>query len=368
MRGEFVVKSPLRVGAVAAPKRQSPDRSGQPPTGKARRIASLSAAAAIVVGVGAASALFVDYLADRALAREAEAPAAVKPVVTAAVEASAETKVAALAPELASEPAEAGSPPVEPPQAEIEVEAPDPAAVAKVTVGPEHAIELPTDDPTASPVLKLAEVAEDVPSVDAAVANEEPLVADAEEESPADETETAAIASYAAEEPAIEARPARKPKRQKAETAKPAVEQDTEVASLPGVDVGGMAGHPSGDDSTSTATAKSQGGAAAGSARVTAAVNLRTGPRKGSSVALVVPAGSAVKVLSCDGWCQVVYNGKKGWVYKSFLTGSKGQKKATASKPRKQPAAKSGTKPGDKSASTDQPAAPAAREPMSSRL
>ena len=58
------MKSPLRVGAVAAPKRQSPDRSGQPPTGKARRIASLSAAAAIVVGVGAASALFVDYLAD----------------------------------------------------------------------------------------------------------------------------------------------------------------------------------------------------------------------------------------------------------------------------------------------------------------
>ena len=38
---------------------------------------------------------------------------------------------------------------------------------------------------------------------------------------------------------------------------------------------------------------------------------------------MVVPAGSAVNVLSCDGWCEVVYNGKKGWVYKNFLSGSK---------------------------------------------
>ena len=63
------MKSPLRVGAVGAPKSKLQIKTAQPEAGKARRFASLSAAAAIVVGIGAASALFVDYLADRALAQ-----------------------------------------------------------------------------------------------------------------------------------------------------------------------------------------------------------------------------------------------------------------------------------------------------------
>ena len=92
------MKSPLRVGAVRAPENKLQARADRSETGKARRIASLSAAAAIVVGIGAASAVFVDYLADRALARAMEAPVTVKPVVAKAAEASAETKVAALAP------------------------------------------------------------------------------------------------------------------------------------------------------------------------------------------------------------------------------------------------------------------------------
>lgn len=362
------MKSPLRVGAVAAPKTKLQVKANRAETGKARRIANLSAAAAIVLGFGAASALFVDYLADRALARGADTPVTVKPVVAKAVEASAETKVAALTPR----PAAASSQPVEPPKAEIEAEAPDPAAVAKVTaVGPEHAIELPAEDPTASPILKLDEVAEDVPSVDASVQNEEPVAADtAEEENPADGTETAAIAPYAAEEPAIAEQPVKKPKRQKAEQAKPqAVEKQTEVASLPGVDVGGLAGNPSGEDNagstvrTVTKQTKNLGGVAAGSARVTAAVKLRSGPTKGSGVLGVVPAGSAVNVLSCDGWCQVSYNGRTGWVYKNFLAGSKSQNKAAASKPQqKQPAGKSA------SAATQPAATPAPRKTISSRL
>ena len=81
------MKSPLKVGAVRAPKNKLQARADRSETGKARRIASLSAAAAIVVGIGAASAVFVDYLADRALARAVEAPATVKPVVAKAAEA-----------------------------------------------------------------------------------------------------------------------------------------------------------------------------------------------------------------------------------------------------------------------------------------
>lgn len=350
------MKSPLRVGAVAAPKNKLQSRAERSDTGKARRIASLSAAAAMVVTVGAASAFFVDYLADRALARAAEAPVAVKPVVAKALEASAETKVAALAP------APASSRPVAPPKTEIAVAALDPAAVAKVAVGPEHAIELPTDDPTASPILHAEEISatEDVLSVDENVPNEEPAAADAE-----DNTQTAAIAPDAAE-PAVEEPPVKKPKRQKAEQAKPAVKQNTEIASLPGVDVGGLAGYASGEDDSAESTvrtitkpaapaAANGGGVATGAARVTAAVNLRSSPKKGSGVLMVVPAGSAVNVLSCDGWCQIAYNGRKGWVYKNYLATS------SKAKPQKQQTAKA--------APAAQPAvAPVQRKAISGRL
>ena len=67
---------------------------------------------------------------------------------------------------------------------------------------------------------------------------------------------------------------------------------------------------------------------------------------------MVVPAGSAVNVLSCDGWCQIAYNGRKGWIYKNYLTASK-------VKPQKQQAAKA--------ASAPQPAA-VPRKGWSSRL
>jgi hypothetical protein len=348
------VKSPLRVGAAAAPKSKFPVESSRSQNGKARWIASLSAAAAMVVCVGAASAIFVDYLADRALARTADSPApvVVKPAVAKAVEAAAETKVAALAP--------AVSQPVEPPKAEIAAARLDPEAVAKVAVGPEHAIEEPTEDPTASPIVHAdgLSAADDALSLDQSVPNEEPVAAYAEE---ADGTQTAAIDPAEAAE-----QPIKKPKRQKASKAKPAAEPTTQVASLPGVDVGGLAGHPSGDDDaastvrTVTKQTKNLGGVATGSARVTAAVKLRSGPKKGSGVLMVVPAGSAVNVLSCDGWCQISYNGRTGWVYKNFLAGSKSQNKAAASKPQQKPQAKP--------AASAAAAAPAARRIPSSRL
>jgi len=29
-----------------------------------------------------------------------------------------------------------------------------------------------------------------------------------------------------------------------------------------------------------------------------------------------------VQVVSCDGWCEVVYNGRRGFIYKTFLDGA----------------------------------------------
>ncbi|HEY6633417.1 MAG TPA: SH3 domain-containing protein [Rhizobiaceae bacterium] len=356
------MKSPLGIGVVRAPKINVATLARRPEAGKAKRIAGLSAAAAVVLGVGTASAFFVDYLADRALARAAEAPVAVKPVavkpvvvkpvVAKAVGASAGTKVAALA----FAPAPASSQPVKPPKTEIAAATPDPAALAKVAVGPEHAIELPTDDPTASPVVHVEEIAASggIASVDESVVNEEPLTADDD----ADATQTAAIA---AARPAIAAEPAKKPKRQAAEQAKPQP-KETELASLPGVDVGGLTGQP-GDGGSAASTVqsvarqtKTLGGMAPGAARVTASVKLRSGPQKGAGVLGVVPSGSAVNVLSCDGWCQVSYNGRKGWVYKNYLSA------APSAKPQEAASGEAAAP----SATT--PAAPAERKTISSRL
>jgi hypothetical protein len=341
--------SPLRLGARRSPESRLPINSELREAGKARRIASLSAAAAVVVGVATASALFVDYLADRALARSSDAPATVKPVAAKPVQPVAETKVASVAPQAAQP-----SQPVEPPKVAIAVEAPDPAAIAKVAVGPEHAIELPTDDPTANPVVKTGKV----PAQKAA--DDMPISAYAGEA--ADGTQTAAIDAEAPE-PVVQP-PVKKPKRQTAEQAKPQ-QDDTEIASLPGVDVGGLDGNASEDNDdgtvqTTTKQTKNLGGVPAGPARVTTAVNMRSGPKKGASALGVVPAGTAVNVISCDGWCQVSYNGRTGWVYKSFLAA--GSPRAAA-KPQAQ------QQPAGKSASTaSEPDASEARKGISSRL
>lgn len=304
-------------------------------TGKFGRVASLSAAAAMVLGVGTASALFVDYLADRALDRKTAA-IEVTPLVTAAVDSVAEVASPigeAHAAPMVAEPAlpaavEASPAAVEPePMKPMPIEAvlPDAEAIAKVAVGPEHAIELPDADPTDEPIVS--------------------AYAD-----PDTDDTTAAIAPD-------EAEPVAKPRKAKAAKAEPAAntEDETEIASLPGVDVGGMAGYPSeGDDqadskvrTTTRQQAKaSAGGVASGTAKVRQAVNMRSGPKKGAGVLGVVPAGSSVSVMSCDGWCQISYNGRTGWVYKSFLSAGAPKKQAAA-----EVAPKKAVSPGTKSRS-----------------
>jgi len=55
-------------------------------------------------------------------------------------------------------------------------------------------------------------------------------------------------------------------------------------------------------------------GARAGSAAVTATVNLRNGPGTDSEIITTIPAGSTVRVASCSGeWCEVTWNGRSGY-------------------------------------------------------
>jgi uncharacterized protein YraI len=48
---------------------------------------------------------------------------------------------------------------------------------------------------------------------------------------------------------------------------------------------------------------------------------LRARPADGSKVLVTIPRGTNVQVdPGCRHWCAVTYNGKRGFVYKSFLS------------------------------------------------
>ena len=49
------------------------------------------------------------------------------------------------------------------------------------------------------------------------------------------------------------------------------------------------------------------------------AVTMRSGPKSGASAIDTVPAKTAIEVISCEKWCEIVYEGKRGFVYKSFI-------------------------------------------------
>jgi len=49
------------------------------------------------------------------------------------------------------------------------------------------------------------------------------------------------------------------------------------------------------------------------------AVTMRAKPSSRGAVLGTVPGRADVQVVSCDSWCEIVYNGKRGFVYKRFL-------------------------------------------------
>ncbi|AZO46042.1 SH3 domain-containing protein [Mesorhizobium sp. M7D.F.Ca.US.005.01.1.1] len=69
----------------------------------------------------------------------------------------------------------------------------------------------------------------------------------------------------------------------------------------------------------SQAKAKPRKLAAAGTGRILRTVTMRSGPKKNAAAIGTVPARTSVQVMSCKQWCQITYNGKTGWVYKSYI-------------------------------------------------
>jgi hypothetical protein len=79
-----------------------------------------------------------------------------------------------------------------------------------------------------------------------------------------------------------------------------------------------------GSDDTAAAAPKKSTTAAipapsAGKAKVVMAVNMRAKPDNDSPSIKILGAGARVQVVKCDGWCEVVAEGKRGYVFKKFL-------------------------------------------------
>lgn len=55
------------------------------------------------------------------------------------------------------------------------------------------------------------------------------------------------------------------------------------------------------------------------SVRVNADVRMRSKASNGSKVIGVVPDNAEVGVVSCSSWCEITYNGKRGFIYKRYV-------------------------------------------------
>lgn len=72
-----------------------------------------------------------------------------------------------------------------------------------------------------------------------------------------------------------------------------------------------------------------------GSARTVQVVkgaNMRARPKSGSGIVTVVPKGAAVQLVSCKVWCEIVYNGQRGYVFKDFVGGGTSASTAKSTK------------------------------------
>ena len=92
-----------------------------------------------------------------------------------------------------------------------------------------------------------------------------------------------------------------------------------QTAAIPAVQPQVPAQQPTAGGDGSQAKAKPRKVAAAGTGRILRAVTMRSGPKKNAAAIVTVPARTSVQVMSCKQWCQITYNGKTGWVYKSYI-------------------------------------------------
>lgn len=318
------MKSPLSHGAFRAPLYLYQRHADTLRKATNLRNARIAGAVSLVVGAGAASILFVDYLADRAKQRVA----AIAPVQIAQNDVPAVPTRLALAgiadsgsfsrrvegmivqPAAAATAAAPANPhAVEPVPATIVQDNVAPAIVhadgtvtaaigtqaADAATAPLDGVAVGTQPVTpeaaqppgyepAPKIVKTVKIAAIDPSLTAPV-DEETATTDAVDENPITVTPSPAP---------------RRPKAVKSSPAKPSKSVSQQKAKV-------------------TKVAARQTSKVTGSARINRHVNLRVKPDNDSRVVTIVPVNARVNVLYCKDWCEVTYGGKRGYVYKRFV-------------------------------------------------
>ncbi|WP_167392226.1 SH3 domain-containing protein [Mesorhizobium sophorae] len=95
---------------------------------------------------------------------------------------------------------------------------------------------------------------------------------------------------------------------------------DAKTAAIPAVQPQVLSEQPAAAEGDgSQAKSKPRKVEAAGTGQILRAVTMRSGPKKNAAAILTVPAKSSVQVMSCKKWCQITYNGKTGWIYKTYI-------------------------------------------------
>lgn len=67
------------------------------------------------------------------------------------------------------------------------------------------------------------------------------------------------------------------------------------------------------------AGAAATGAAPSSTAVVTTPVKMRARAANGAAVVAVIPDNASVGVVACQAWCEVVYKGRRGFIYKGFI-------------------------------------------------
>jgi hypothetical protein len=73
---------------------------------------------------------------------------------------------------------------------------------------------------------------------------------------------------------------------------------------------------------TASGTDQAKAPVATRTARAISDVNMRAGPSNTQAVLARVPVGKPIEVISCQQWCEVIFAGHRGWVYKAFIAAS----------------------------------------------
>ena len=157
-----------------------------------------------------------------------------------------------------------------------------------------------------------AQVAALKPPVRPALRAAEPTV-DATEPEPMESVMAATASAFAASEAMASPIPAPKPLPKLAPLPTPAPKHAS-VAEAPAPAADKEEADP---DEADGQTAF--GGDPVGAATIRSSVTMRAAPRKGATPVANLQGGQKVELVACKGWCEIIVEGKRGFIYKSFV-------------------------------------------------